>query len=74
MPFASVNIVGVAERARLFCAAGRVVLWVKIQHHPLALKIGQFYVVAILILSIKIRCLVAFFQHKSSAKWVKSIF
>ena len=63
--FLSVNVIRVTKRASFLCTARRVVLWIKIEHDALALEAGQLNGVAILVSRGKIRCLIAFFEHKS---------
>lgn len=53
----------ITERTRFFRSAGRVVFGIKPQYDTFVIKVFEAHRIAILITGLKIRCLIAYFQH-----------
>ena len=57
-------VVRIPERARFLGSARGVVFWVKEQHDALAFQVRELDRVAVVVSGRKVRCLIAFFEHK----------
>ena len=57
-------VVRITERTCFLRSARCIVFRIEEQHDALPLKIGKLDWVAVLIFRVKVRCLVAFFEHK----------
>jgi hypothetical protein len=57
-------VVRITERTCFFRSARCVVFRIKEKYDTLAFEIGELYRIAVLVLRIEIRCLIAFFEHK----------